>query len=229
MISRRHFGALALSLPAVRWSVSPARAETARDRVLGDADAPVSIIEYSSLTCPHCASFHAGPLKDLKAQYIAPGKLKLVYRDFPTDGLALLIAQLPHCVGDGQYFGLLDYLFQQQAVWRDAPADSASRAMIEDLGLTDRLVEQGYPRDDIHGVSGKLRAAFQIAAISGLPAEAAADCIADAELRQSILQRAEAGRNEFEIASTPSFVIDGETHVGSRSIEEFAELIDPLL
>lgn len=229
MINRRQFGALALSIPLASLPLARAFADVARDRVLGDENAPVTMIEYSSLTCPHCASFHAGPLKELKSKYIDTGKLKIVYRDFPTDGLALLISQLPHCVGDGQYFGLLDYLFQQQATWRDAQPDGESRTMVDDLGLSDRLSEQGFSKDDIYGVSGKFKAAFQIAAISGLSAEAAADCMADAELRDSIWKRAEAGREEFAVRSTPSFIIDGETHAGSRSIEAFSELIDPLL
>lgn len=229
MLSRRQFGAAALSIPVAAAWARPSFGATARDRVLGSADAPVEIFEYSSLTCPHCASFHEGPFKDLKAQYIDPGKVKLVYRDFPTDGLALIVAQLPHCLEGNAYFALLDQLFAQQSTWRSAARDDESIALMNDLGLTEKLGAQGFAESDVHAVSGILRAVMQIGALAGITNERAAECIADAELRDSIWQRAQAGREQFKVQSTPSFIIDGETHAGSRPIEEFAELIDPLL
>lgn len=229
MLSRRHFHASALALPvAMSWTTT-GLADTARDREMGSSDAPVTIIEYSSLTCPHCASFHKGPLKELKSQYIDTGKVRLVYRDFPTDGLALLVAQLPHCVGDNQYFPLLDQLFAQQQSWRNTAQDADSVALVNDLGLAEKLISQGFPEADVNGVSGILRAIMQIGALAGLSNQQAADCIGDAELRDSIWQRASGGREEFAIQSTPSFVIDGEVHAGSRPIEDFAQIIDPLL
>jgi protein-disulfide isomerase len=84
---------------------------------LGAEDAPVTMIEYSSLTCPHCADFHTEILPQIKEQYIAPGKLRLVYRDYPLDPLATAAAMLPHCVGPDRYFGLLEALFRSQSVW----------------------------------------------------------------------------------------------------------------
>lgn len=87
------------------------------ERSLGAEDAPVTMVEFSSLTCPHCADFHADTLPKIKEQYIAPGKLRLVYRDYPLDPLAMAAAMLPHCVGPDRYFGLLEALFRSQSIW----------------------------------------------------------------------------------------------------------------
>ena len=90
------------------------------DMVVGQAEAKVTIIEYASLTCPHCAAFHANVLPGLKERYIDKGTVKLVYRDFPLDGLALRAAMLPHCSGADRYYGLLGTLFARQQQWAAA-------------------------------------------------------------------------------------------------------------
>lgn len=91
------------------------------DLVLGAADAPVTLVEYASLTCPHCARFHTTTLPDLKKAFIDTGKLRYVYRDFPWDRLALTAALLPHCVGGTRAFAFLDVLYQRQNVWARSP------------------------------------------------------------------------------------------------------------
>ena len=90
------------------------------DLVIGEAAATVTIIEYASLTCPHCAAFHANTLPALKERYIDKGNVKLVFRDFPLDGLALRAAMLPHCAGPERYYGLLGTLFARQLQWATA-------------------------------------------------------------------------------------------------------------
>ncbi|MFQ5774475.1 MAG: DsbA family protein [Kiloniellaceae bacterium] len=90
------------------------------DRVLGAADAPITIIEYSSLTCPHCAAFHAGALPRIKKTWIAEGKARLVYRHFPLDGLALRAAAVANCVKGDRHFAFLDFLFENQERWARA-------------------------------------------------------------------------------------------------------------
>ncbi len=80
------------------------------DRSIGSADAPVTMIEYASLTCPHCASFHKETLPKLKQAYIDTGKVRLIYRDFPIDALAYRAAILTRCVEPERYFGLLEVL-----------------------------------------------------------------------------------------------------------------------
>lgn len=87
------------------------------DRILGDPKAPVTIYDYSSMTCPHCAHFHATVLPELKTKYIDTGKVKLVFRDFPLDGAALLASAMARCLPEERYFPMIDVLFKQQRSW----------------------------------------------------------------------------------------------------------------
>jgi protein-disulfide isomerase len=167
------------------------------EHALGDPNAPVTMIEYASLTCPHCATFHEEVLPGLKERYIATGKVRLIYRDFPLDERALAAAQLAHCAGADRYFGFLDVLYQTQSNW----------ARAEDYrGALKRL--------------GKL---------GGLSEEQMEACFADEELANQILQTRLDAQNQHEIASTPSFVIDGKTYSGAHDVDGFGEIIDPLL
>jgi len=90
------------------------------DHVLGDPKAPITLIEYASFTCPHCAHFHTQILPEIKKKWIDTGKVKLIYRDFPLDQTALKAAQLAECAGKDKYFGVIDMIFSTQARWATA-------------------------------------------------------------------------------------------------------------
>ena len=90
------------------------------DHVLGDANAPITVIEYASLTCSHCAHFHTQVLPDIKKKWIDTGKVKLIYRDFPLDQIAAKAAQIAECAGNDKYFGVLDIIFRGQPQWATA-------------------------------------------------------------------------------------------------------------
>jgi protein-disulfide isomerase len=109
---------LALML-AVSFSVVPvARADdAAAAHVLGNPEAPITIIEYASLTCPHCAEFDKSELPKLKQAYIDTGKAKLIYRDFPLDATALKASMIARCLPSDRYFAFIDALFKQQSNW----------------------------------------------------------------------------------------------------------------
>ena len=133
-------------------------AEVAADeRILGSPEAPVTIIEYASLTCPHCATFHAETLPQLKKTWIEPGRARLVYRDFPLDGLALRAAALAECFDGPHYFVFLDTLYRSQQTWarsqdplgalaqtaRLAGLDQKSfDACISDTAVLDRILKK---------------------------------------------------------------------------------------
>ncbi len=87
------------------------------DRILGSAEAPITIIEYSSLTCSHCAAFHADALPRIKETWIADGRARLVYRHFPLGAVALRAAAVANCIEGARYFGFLDLLFKSQKRW----------------------------------------------------------------------------------------------------------------
>jgi protein-disulfide isomerase len=87
------------------------------DMSLGDEKAPVTIIEYASMTCPHCANFHETTYPELKKKYIDTGKVRFIFREFPLDQLAAAAFMLARCGGKERYFPMVETLFQQQRTW----------------------------------------------------------------------------------------------------------------
>jgi protein-disulfide isomerase len=148
--------------------VETSAAEPGEQKTLGDPDAPVTLIEYASLTCPHCAQFHTEVLPELKERYIATGKVRLVYRDFPLDERALMAAALAHCAGPDRYFGFLDVLFETQSSWARAEnyiaalkrlgklggmSDEQIDACLADQELIDGILQTRLDGQDEHQVS----------------------------------------------------------------------------
>lgn len=138
MITRRDaLVALAL-MPAM--FVAPALAyhdgvpHVGEEMVLGDQEAPVTIIEYSSLTCPHCADFNNNTLAQIKEHYIDAGKARLVYRDFPFDRPGLLAAAMARCAGRARFFRFLDVLFRTQDTWSRSAQPAEALAKVGRLG-----------------------------------------------------------------------------------------------
>ncbi len=167
------------------------------DFVLGDANAPVTMIEYSSLTCPHCASFHANTLPDIMKNYIVTGKVRLVYRHFPIDQPALYAAALAECAGHDRFFDFLEVLFGSQNTWsRNA---------------------------------NPLAALTNIGRLGGLKADAIAACFGDKEMLDRILASRIEGAKEYDINSTPTFIVNGEKLVGAQPYEMFVDVFERLL
>ena len=188
---------LVLLIAVIAPAVAVSSDAVLEERSLGADDAPVTMIEYSSLTCPHCTEFHTTTLPKIKEQYITPGKLRLVYRDFPLDPLATAAAMLPHCVEEDRYFGLLEALFRSQSTWA-------------------RSQEPAKELERLSRFAGLSPADFQA-------------CINNSELLQAIQQRAEAARREYDIRSTPTFIVNGKKIVGATGFEDFQEVIEQQL
>jgi protein-disulfide isomerase len=104
------------------------------DRVLGKADAPITIIEYASLTCPHCAHFEVDVLPKLKEKWIDTGKAKLVLRDFPLDEPALRAAMVARCAPPERFYPLVDTFFAQQEQWATTREYRAALEKLAKLG-----------------------------------------------------------------------------------------------
>ena len=87
------------------------------DEIQGQADAPVTIVEYASMTCPHCSHFHETTYPELKKKYIDTGKVRFIFREFPLDALAAAAAMLARCAGKEKFFPLVEAFFAQQKDW----------------------------------------------------------------------------------------------------------------
>ncbi|TBW34994.1 DsbA family protein [Siculibacillus lacustris] len=150
-MSRRHFlGTSAAVLGAATLAASPAAAQGAYDTaellkagplpemVLGSADAPVTVVEYASMTCGHCAHFAETVFPTLKSKYIDTGKVRFVFREFPLDPIAAAVSMLVRCSPPDKFFDVLDVYFAKQREWIDpkAPVDALSR-FSKQFGFTD--------------------------------------------------------------------------------------------
>lgn len=95
------------------------------EMALGDSAAPITIVEYASMTCGHCGEFHLETLPELEATYVVTGKVRLIYREFPLDSLATMAFMLARCAGEDRYFAFIDALFRFQDQWTrsDTPVE----------------------------------------------------------------------------------------------------------
>ena len=160
------------------------------DHVMGKADAPITIIEYASTTCGHCATFHKTTLPKLKADWIDPGRAKLIYRDFPTgpQGLSVGASMIAHCANPERYYGLLGLIMEHQEKW---------------MGSKTPLVELK-----------------KLAKLAGLGEDMVDACLKRQDLADAIKDRAKDANEKLGVDSTPSFIINGKLMVGAQSFEE---------
>jgi protein-disulfide isomerase len=107
---------------------------TKDDRILGNPDAPITIVEYASLTCPHCAHFTNEILPELKKKWIDTGKLKLILRDFPLDEPALRAAMIARCAPPDRFYAFADTFFAAQEKWVQARDYRDALARLAKLG-----------------------------------------------------------------------------------------------
>jgi protein-disulfide isomerase len=156
-ITRREFAAgvsaLALTVAvggvAMVAPVTPAAAQQLLmqagplgEMALGDEKAPVTIIEYASMTCPHCAAFHETTYPELKKRYIDTGKVRFIFREFPLDQLALAAFLLARCAGPGKYFPMIETLFQQQKEWVVQKPLGPLLAIAKQAGMTEQAFNE---------------------------------------------------------------------------------------
>jgi protein-disulfide isomerase len=169
------------------------------DMVMGDEKASVTVVEYASMTCSHCAHFQEATFPEFKKRYIDTGKVRYIFREFPLDNLAAAAFMLARCTGEkdpGKYFALVDTLFLQQRRWAVEKPIPPLMAIAKQAGFTEKTFDACLSNQKI---------------LDGI---------------ESVRQRA---IKQFKVQSTPTFFINGTMYPGALSIEEMAKAIDPLV
>jgi len=169
-------------------------------RAIGKADAPVTVMEFFSLTCPHCARFSRTTLQQAKKELVDTGKLRVVFHDFPLDNLALLAAMVARTLPAEKYEPFCEALFASQDTW----------AFARDV---DNIAELG-----------------KIAALWGMPDAQFRAAIADAPLKVALLKEQDDDQKRYGIDSTPTFVFNGKGAkdmklAGEMPYEDFAAAV----
>jgi protein-disulfide isomerase len=181
--------------PAPAAPAPKAEDERKAPRTLGDAAAKVTVMEYFSLTCTHCAGFARETMPQIEKELIAPGKVRFVYHDYPLDQVALTAAMVARNLPPNRYYPFINALFANLDRW----------AFGRGVNSTDEL--------------------WKMAALAGMSRPTFDQAIADTDLRDWILQQQQADRDKWKIDATPSFVINGQKYAGEMSFEAFRKLV----
>lgn len=166
---------------------------------MGNDKAPVTVIEYASMTCSHCATFQEKTFPELKTRYIDTGKVRYIFREFPLDTLAAAAFMLARCAGEKdstKYFALVDTLFRQQRQWAVEKPIPPLLAIAKQAGFTEKSFDA---------------------------------CLANQKVLDGIESVRQRAATKFKVQSTPSFFINGTLAAGALSIDEMAKLIEPYL
>ncbi len=136
-----------LAAPAKADAPEPDQAELAKagpegDVVLGSEKAPVTIIEYASLTCPHCAHFATDTFPELQKRFIDTGKVRFIFREFPLDALAAAGFMLARCAGKDKFMPVIETLFAKQPEWMVQKPIEPLKAIAKQFGFTEQSFDQ---------------------------------------------------------------------------------------
>jgi protein-disulfide isomerase len=168
-------------------------------RALGRASAQIQVMEFYSLTCPHCAYFETHTLPTVNEKFIKPGKLRIIFRDFPLDGVALMAAQVARSLPASEYYPFVSALFASQAKWAFAPGE--------------------------HTPAQYHRALFRYAALAGMSKTDFDAALANDKLKQFILDERTKAEQKYKVDATPTFIMNGKKHAGAMDIKEFSKYI----
>ena len=194
------FSPLRLIADAMAQSASDvAKPVSLPDMALGPANAPVTITEYASMTCPHCAAFDETVFPKLKSEYIDTGKIRYIFREFPLEIKAAAGSMLSRCIAKddpAKYFAVTDLLFKQQNDWVTKNTTETLTRIGKQAGLSQQAVEA---------------------------------CLKDQALLDKIAADQKFASEVLKVNSTPTFFINGEMVKGETSFEEFDKKIKSLL
>ena len=169
------------------------------DMVQGAEDAPITVIEYASFTCPHCARFHSDVYKLLRKNYIDTGKVKFIFREVYFDKYGMWASMIARCSGPDRFFGMTDLILNSQSTWARAG---------DDLAIVEALRKIGR--------------------LSGMQDAALDSCLQDGEKLRALVGWYKENAQRDGIQSTPSFLIDGQPYK-NMDYEEFAKIPDEKL
>tara|TARA_B100001059_G_C17828501_1_gene583059 strand:+ start:1982 stop:2656 length:675 start_codon:yes stop_codon:yes gene_type:complete len=169
------------------------------DMVQGAEDAPITVIEYASFTCPHCARFHSDVYKLLRKNYIDTGKVKFIFREVYFDKYGMWASMIARCSGPDRFFGMTDLILNSQSTWARAG---------DDLAIVEALRKIGR--------------------LSGMQDAALDSCLQDGEKLRALVGWYKENAQRDGIQSTPSFLIDGQPYK-NMDYEEFAKILDEKL
>ena len=180
---------------------SDADAETTEiiDMVQGAEDAPITVIEYASFTCPHCARFHSDVYKLLRKNYIDTGKIKFIFREVYFDKYGMWASMIARCSGPDRFFGMTDLILNSQNTWARAG---------DDLAIVEALRKIGR--------------------LSGMEYAALDSCLQDGDKLRALVGWYKENAQRDGIQSTPSFLIDGQPYK-NMNYEEFAKILEEKL
>ena len=188
------------STAAVAQEATPSsEAALVPDMVLGEAEAPIEVIEYASFTCPHCASFHETVFDQLKSNYIDTGKIRFVYREVYFDKFGLWAAAVARCGGAEKYFPISDIIYDTQKEWIGSGQAAEIAENLKKIGLK-----------------------------AGLEADKVDACMKDENQLKAMVATYQANAQKDGIEATPSFVINGQKY-SNMSYEDFAKILDEKL
>jgi protein-disulfide isomerase len=119
------------------------------DQVMGAADAPVTIVEYASMTCPHCAKFHETTYPEMKKKYVDTGKVRFIFREFPLEPLAAAGAMLARCAGSDKYFPMIEALFAAQKDWAVQKPLQPLFAIARQAGFTQQSFDECLANQEV--------------------------------------------------------------------------------
>ena len=119
------------------------------EQAVGNANAPVTIIEYASMTCPHCAQFHEQVYPELKKKYVDTGKVRFIFREFPLDPLAAAGSMLARCAGKDKYFPMIEALFAQQKDWAVQKPLQPLFAIARQAGFTQQSFDECLANQEV--------------------------------------------------------------------------------
>lgn len=211
-------GASAPAAQAVRdWSKTISATPEGGFRI-GNPAAPAKLIEYGSLTCSHCATFHLAAMPELKRGPIASGRLSYEFRNFVLNGPDMAASLLARCQGPAAFFGHADYFFGQQRQWLEpfAAVSAAERERLSKLP----------PDQMLHGFVSAAGLEHRMAA-RGMPAAKVRQCLSDKVQTEQLVTIRATAMEQLNVQGTPTFVLNGKTLAGVHDWTALKPLLGP--